>query len=236
MVTHGTCSDTSTPDHRPTKERPWRWSRYDRTSERPGRGWTGRPGRSRLRHKRPRGPSSRGRSSRVALERALTGRQALRAARCRSRLGQGSNVEALLHGRTPRRGRTTRPCHDLSSLSGEVEAVARGDRSMQQCRSSHTVLGASFAQCNSVTEPAHQEGQARRARLPQLHQLLPAAAIALRRQVADSPNSETASALPTLGGVEPVSVCGYGVRAGQKLTPENCSCGPRIKFKLPSAL
>ena len=24
--------------------------------------------------------------------------------------------------------------HDLSSLSGEVEAVARGDRSMQQCR------------------------------------------------------------------------------------------------------
>ena len=27
-----------------------------------------------------------------------------------------------------------------------------------------------------------------------------------------------------------------GVRAGQKLTPENCSCGPRIKFKLPSAL
>jgi hypothetical protein len=26
MVTHGTCSDTSTPDHRPTKERPWRWS------------------------------------------------------------------------------------------------------------------------------------------------------------------------------------------------------------------
>ena len=47
--------------------------------------------------------------------------------------GKPSNMEALLHGRTPRRGRTTRPCHDLSSLSGEVEAVARGDRSMQQC-------------------------------------------------------------------------------------------------------
>jgi hypothetical protein len=47
--------------------------------------------------------------------------------------GKPSKVEALLHGRTPRRGRTTRPCHDLSSLSGEVEAVARGDRSMQQC-------------------------------------------------------------------------------------------------------
>jgi hypothetical protein len=26
---------------------------------------------------------------------------------------------------------------DLSSLSGEVEAVGRGDRSMQQCPSSH---------------------------------------------------------------------------------------------------
>jgi hypothetical protein len=38
--------------------------------------------------------------------------------------GKPSNVEALLRGRAPRRGRTTRPCHDLSSLSGEVEAVA----------------------------------------------------------------------------------------------------------------
>ena len=27
--------------------------------------------------------------------------------------------------------------YDLSSLSGEVEAVARGDRSMQQCPFSH---------------------------------------------------------------------------------------------------
>ena len=51
----------------------------------------------------------------------------------RNALGKPSNVEALLHGRTPRRGRTTRPCHDLSSLSGGVEAVGRGDRSMQQC-------------------------------------------------------------------------------------------------------
>jgi hypothetical protein len=40
--------------------------------------------------------------------------------------GKPSKVEALLHGRTPRRGRTTRPCHDLSSLSGEVEAVGTG--------------------------------------------------------------------------------------------------------------
>jgi len=27
--------------------------------------------------------------------------------------------------------------YDLSSLSGEVEAVGRGDRSMQQCRPDH---------------------------------------------------------------------------------------------------
>jgi hypothetical protein len=33
--------------------------------------------------------------------------------------------------------------HDLSSLSGEVEAVARGDRSMQQCRpEGHAAVGA----------------------------------------------------------------------------------------------
>ena len=46
--------------------------------------------------------------------------------------------EAQQRGASPswkgaKRGRTTRPCHDLSSLSGEVEAVARGDRSMQLC-------------------------------------------------------------------------------------------------------
>ena len=40
---------------------------------------------------------------------------------------------------------------------------------------------------------------------PQLHQLPPAAAIALRRQVADSPNRKTARALTTLGGVEPAN-------------------------------
>src|SRR5512132_214125 len=31
--------------------------------------------------------------------------------------------------------------HDLSSLGREVEAVARGDRSMQQCRATHSPVG-----------------------------------------------------------------------------------------------
>jgi transposase len=52
-------------------------------------------------------------------------------------------------------------------------------------------------------EPAGQKGQARRTRLPQLRQLPTAAAIALRRHVADSPNRKAARALPTLRGVEP---------------------------------
>jgi transposase len=38
---------------------------------------------------------------------------------------------------------------------------------------------------------------------PQLHQLPPAAAVALWRQVADSPDREAARALPTVGGVAP---------------------------------
>ena len=42
-------------------------------------------------------------------------------------------------------------------------------------------------------QPAGQEGQARRTRLPQLRQLPAAAAAALRRQVADSPNRKAAS-------------------------------------------
>jgi hypothetical protein len=50
-------------------------------------------------------------------------------------------------------------------------------------------------------EPADQEGQAGRARLPQLRQLPPAAAAALRHQVADSPDRETARLLPAVGGV-----------------------------------
>jgi hypothetical protein len=39
---------------------------------------------------------------------------------------------------------------------------------------------------------------------PQLHQLPPAAAAALRRLVADSPDRKTARLTSTLGGVEPL--------------------------------
>src|SRR6266511_2351083 len=53
-------------------------------------------------------------------------------------------------------------------------------------------------------QPAHQEGQAGRAWLPQLRQLPPTAAAALRRQVADAPHRTAARPLPTLGRVEPV--------------------------------
>lgn len=49
---------------------------------------------------------------------------------------------------------------------------------------------------------------------PQLDQLSPAAAAALRRQVADSPDRKTARALPTLRGVE----------------PENCAVAPGLRI------
>jgi hypothetical protein len=55
-------------------------------------------------------------------------------------------------------------------------------------------------------ESAHQEGQARRARLPQLHQLPPAPAAALWHQVADSPDRTIAMTPSTLGGVERFTV------------------------------
>jgi hypothetical protein len=55
-------------------------------------------------------------------------------------------------------------------------------------------------------QPAHQEGEAGWVRLPQLHQLPATAAVALRRQVADSPHRKTAKPRTTLGGVEPVGV------------------------------
>src|SRR5215218_856475 len=53
-------------------------------------------------------------------------------------------------------------------------------------------------------EPTHQEDQTPPARPPQLRQPPAAAAAALRRHVADSPDRETARALPPLGGVEPL--------------------------------
>jgi hypothetical protein len=53
--------------------------------------------------------------------------------------GKPSKVEALLHGRAQERVEPFDRAHDLSSLGGEVEAVARGDRSMQQCPRRHRV-------------------------------------------------------------------------------------------------
>ena len=44
----------------------------------------------------------------------------------------------------------------------------------------------------------------KRVGLPQLHQLPAAAAIALRRQLADTPDRTAARPLPTFGGVEPL--------------------------------
>jgi hypothetical protein len=61
-----------------------------------------------------------------------------------------------------------------------------------------------FQRVHRGRQPADQEGQARRPRLPQFRQLPPTAATTLRRQVADSPNRETTRPLPTLGGEEPV--------------------------------
>ena len=52
-------------------------------------------------------------------------------------------------------------------------------------------------------QPAHQAGQAGRPRLSLLRQLPAAPAVALRRQVADARDRETAKPLTTFGGVEP---------------------------------
>jgi transposase len=60
---------------------------------------------------------------------------------------------------------------------------------------------------NGPTEAVNlliKKNQAGRARLPQLHQLPAAAAIALRRQLADTPDRTAARPLPTFGGVEPL--------------------------------
>jgi transposase len=54
-------------------------------------------------------------------------------------------------------------------------------------------------------QPAHQEGEACRAWLPQFRQLPAEIAVALRCHVADSPHRKTAKPLTTLGGVEPDS-------------------------------
>jgi hypothetical protein len=61
-----------------------------------------------------------------------------------------------------------------------------------------------FQRADRGRQPADQKGQAGRAWLPQLRQLPPAAAAALRRHVADFPDREIARPLTTLGGVEPI--------------------------------
>jgi hypothetical protein len=60
-----------------------------------------------------------------------------------------------------------------------------------------------FQRAHRGGEPAHQEGQVRRARLPQFRQLSPAAATALRRHVADPSNRRAARPLPTLDASSP---------------------------------
>jgi hypothetical protein len=67
------------------------------------------------------------------------------------------------------------------------------------------------ASCSNVPTEAiglrQQEGQAGRPRVQYLRQLPAAAAIALRRQVADLPDRKTARPLTTLTDVEPLTPC-----------------------------
>jgi hypothetical protein len=86
----------------------------------------------------------------------------------------------------------------------ELSRLARTARAWEaEILAFHSTMGYS----NGPTEAVNllsKKGQARRPRLSQLHQLPPTAALALWRQVADSPNRKTARPLPTLGGVEPL--------------------------------
>jgi hypothetical protein len=52
--------------------------------------------------------------------------------------------------------------YDLSSLSGEVEAVGRGDRSMQQCRATCTRAIDQFGQVIDVFVSPHRDVKAAR--------------------------------------------------------------------------
>ena len=90
----------------------------------------------------------------------------------------------------------------------ELSRLARTVRAWQtEILAFHATGGCS----NGPTEAINlliKEGEARRPWLPQLRQLPAAAAVALRRQVADSPHRETAKPLTTLGGVEPSILMG----------------------------
>jgi transposase len=68
-----------------------------------------------------------------------------------------------------------------------------------------------FQRADRGHQLADQEGEAGRARLPELRQLPAAAAVALRGQVADAPDRKTAKPLPTLDGVQPRLVRRAGI-------------------------
>jgi hypothetical protein len=127
---------------------------------------------------------------------AWQGKELLRAVYAASDLGHArAALERLLPLVRWRPGpRAVPPGSHRTSLGGREPRVPHHRRLLQRTHPSH--------------EPAHQKGQARRARLPQLRQLPAAAAVALRRQVADSPDRKTARPLSTLGGVEPDKITG----------------------------
>ncbi len=80
---------------------------------------------------------------------------------------------------------------ELSRLAGTVRVWEARDPGLPR----HQWL---LQRTHRGRQPAHQEGQAGRARLPQLHQLPAAAAAALRRGVADPPDRKPASPLTSL--------------------------------------
>jgi transposase len=85
----------------------------------------------------------------------------------------------------------------------ELSRLARTVRAWEAEILAWHATGGCSQRTHRSADPAGQKGQARRTRLPQLRQLPTAAAIALRRHVADSPNRKAARALPTLRGIEP---------------------------------
>jgi len=84
----------------------------------------------------------------------------------------------------------------------ELSRLARTVRAWEaEILAFHSTQGCSNGPTVAVNF-ADQEGEAGRARLPQLHQLSPAAAVALRRQVADASNRTPQKALPRLDSVK----------------------------------
>jgi hypothetical protein len=96
---------------------------------------------------------------------------------------------------------SARPLH-TGVVAASSQAVACGTAAEQLTERDECGCGRLLQWADRGREPAHQEGQAGRARLPQLRQPPPAAAAPLRHRVADAPDHETEGPLPTLGGVE----------------------------------